>query len=175
MARVHPAPRVQWSQPASESALSTAILVGMWNYMGWDNASTIAQEVENPQRNYPRAMIASTVLVAVTYILPLVAIAVAGLSVTSFSTGDWMTAAIAMGGPLLGLAVVAGGVITGVGMFNALVMSYTRLPMAMAEDGMLPQVLARRNQRGVPWVSVLLCGLAWALALKLPLRAAHLH
>jgi amino acid transporter len=38
----------------------------------------------------------------------------------------------------------------------------------MAEDGMLPHVLARRNQRGVPWLSVLLCGLAWALALKLP-------
>ena len=53
-------------------------------------------------------------------------------------------------------------------MFNALVMSYTRLPMAMAEDGMLPRVVARRNSRGVPWVSVLLCGLAWALALKLP-------
>jgi amino acid transporter len=53
-------------------------------------------------------------------------------------------------------------------MFNALVMSYTRLPMAMAEDGMLPRVLARRNRRGVPWVSVLFCGLAWALALKLP-------
>ena len=66
------------------------------------------------------------------------------------------------------MAVVAGGAITGIGMFNALVMSYTRLPMAMAEDGMLPRVLARRNSRGVPWVSVLLCGLAWALALKLP-------
>jgi amino acid transporter len=48
------------------------------------------------------------------------------------------------------------------------VMSYTRLPMAMAEDGMLPRVVARRNSRGVPWVSVLLCGAAWALALKLP-------
>jgi amino acid transporter len=47
-------------------------------------------------------------------------------------------------------------------------MSYTRLPMALAEDGMLPRVLARRNRRGVPWVSVLICGLAWALALKLP-------
>ena len=33
---------------------------------------------------------------------------------------------------------------------------------------MLPRVLARRNRRGVPWVSVLFCGLAWALALKLP-------
>jgi len=161
-------PTVQWSQPASESALSTAILVAMWNYMGWDNASTVAQEVENPQKNYPRAMIVATVLVAVTYILPLAAIAVSGISVDSFTTGDWMTAARTIGGPLLGLAVVAGGAITGIGMFNALVMSYTRLPMAMAEDGMLPSALAKLNSRGVPWVSVLLCGMAWAMALKLP-------
>jgi amino acid transporter len=136
--------------------------------MGWDNASTVAQEVENPQRNYPRAMIASTVLVAVTYIVPLAAMALAGLSTDSFATGDWTTAAASLGGPLLGIAVVAGGAISGIGMFNALVMSYTRLPMAMAEEGMLPRVVARRNSRGVPWVSVLLCGLAWALALKLP-------
>jgi len=163
---LHPA--VQWSRPASEQALSTAILVAMWNYMGWDNASTVAQEVENPQRNYPRAMIAATALVAVTYILPLAAMAMAGLSPGSFSTGDWTTAARSIGGPLLGIAVVAGGAITGIGMFNALVMSYSRLPMAMAEEGMLPLVVAKRNSRGVPWVSVVLCGLAWALALKLP-------
>jgi amino acid transporter len=162
----HPA-AVHWSGPGSESALSTAILVAMWNYMGWDNASTVAQEVENPQRAYPRAMIASAIVVAVTYILPLMAMAVAGLTTESFSTGDWIGAARTLGGPLLGTAIAAGGVITGVGMFNALAMSYTRLPMAMAEEGMLPPVLARRNGRGVPWVSVLFCGLAWALALSL--------
>lgn len=160
-------PMVQWRGPASDSALSTAILVGMWNYMGWDNASTVAQEVENPQRAYPRAMVASTAVVAITYVLPLAAIAFAGLSVDKFSTGDWISAATLLGGGLLGMAVAAGGMITGVGMFNALTMSYTRLPMAMAEDGMLPRVIARRNRRGVPWVSVLLCGLAWALALNL--------
>ena len=158
---------VSWSGPGSESALSTAILVAMWNYMGWDNASTVAQEVENPQRTYPRAMSASTVIVAVSYILPLLAMALAGLSVESFSTGDWIGAAKTLGGPLLGLAVAAGGMISGFGMFNALVMSYTRLPMAMADEGMLPRALARRNRRGVPWVSVLFCGLAWALALSL--------
>jgi amino acid transporter len=158
---------VQWSGSASGAGLSTAILVAMWNYMGWDNASTVAQEVENPQRAYPRAMIVSTLLVTVVYVLPLAAIAAAGLSVHSFSTGDWITAATRIGGPLLGMSIAAGGVITGVGMFNALVMSYARLPMAMAEDGILPRAIARRNRRGVPWVSVLLCGLAWALALSL--------
>ncbi len=169
-------PQAHWTVSAFDSAsgsgtgsaLSMAILVAMWNYMGWDNASTVAQEVENPQRNYPRAMIAAAILVAVTYILPLAAMALAGLSADSFSTGDWATAATAIGGPLLGWAVIAGGLLSGAGMFNALTMSYTRLPMAMAEEGMLPRVVARRNRHGVPWVSVLLCGLAWALALKLP-------
>jgi amino acid transporter len=169
-------PVVQWGTSGSfnasaGTAFSTAILVAMWNYMGWDNASTVAHEVENPQRNYPRAMIAAAFLTAVTYILPLSAMAFSGLSATSFSTGDWASAAHLMGGsigPWLALAVVGGGCITGVGMFNALVMSYTRLPMAMAEDGMLPAALARRNSHGAPWVSVLLCGAAWALALKLP-------
>jgi amino acid transporter len=39
--------------------------------------------------------------------------------------------------------------------------------MAMAGDGMLPGFIARRNRHDVPWVSVLICGLAWALALRL--------
>ena len=166
-------PPVQWGRSGTGSALSTAVLVAMWNYMGWDNASTVAQEVENPQRNYAPARLASTLLVAVTYILPLAAVALAGLSVESFSTGDWTNAARVLGGSGLlgtglGIAIVAGGAISGIGMFNALVMSYSRLPMTMALDGMLPRIFARRNLRGVPWVSVLILGLAWALALKLP-------
>lgn len=174
-------PAVHWTNSASAhtsvfgagSAFSVAVLVAMWNYMGWDNASTVAQEVEDPRRNYPRAMIITALLTAVTYILPLLAMALAGLSSESFSTGDWADAARSIGGAgfwgaCMALAIVAGGCINGVGMFNALSMSYTRLPMVMAEDRMLPAALACRNPRGVPWVSVLLCGIAWALALKLP-------
>src|SRR5258708_26810145 len=112
-------------------------------------------------------MIWAAVLVAITYILPLTAMAVSGLSANDFSTGDWMPAAISIGGPLLGLAGVAGGVICGLGMFNALAMSYSRLPMAMAEDGMLPRAVAWRNGRGVALVGLLLFCLAWSFALKL--------
>ncbi len=154
---LHPA--MHWERtaaaPGAPLGLSTAILVALWNYMGWDNASTIAREVDNPQRNYPRAMIAAALLTALTYVLPLAAMAFAGLSADGFSTGSWAIAGSALGGPLLGLAVVAGGVICGVGMFNALMMSYTRLPIAMAADGLLPRAFLHRNRRGVPWVSVL--------------------
>ncbi len=163
-------PVLHWGStaPGASLGLSIAILVALWNYMGWDNASTIAREVENPQRNYPRAMIGAAFLTALTYVLPLAAMAVAGLSPQGFSTGSWAVAAGSLGGPLLSLAVVAGGIICGLGMFNALMMSYTRLPIAMAADGLLPRVFLRRNRRGVPWVSVFACGLGWALALSLP-------
>ena len=163
---VHPA--IQWHAASTGASIQTAITVAMWNYMGWDNASTVAQEVDNPQRNYPVAMVSSAMLVAVTYILPLIAVALMGISVSNFSTGSWADAARTIGGPLLFTAVVAGGAINGFGMFNVLMMSYTRLPVAMAEDRMLPRFVTRRNSRGVPYISVVLCAIAWSLALMLP-------
>jgi amino acid transporter len=165
---VHPA--MHWGRSAlgPDAGLSTAILVGLWNYMGWDNASTIARDVDRPQHNYPRAIIGAIIITVVTYVLPLAAMAVGGLSPEGFTTGSWVIAGGTLGGSLLSMAVVAGGVICGIGMFNALMMSYTRLPIAMAADGMLPRIFERRNRRGVPWISVLFCGLGWALALSLP-------
>jgi amino acid transporter len=144
-----------------------AVSVALWNYMGWDNASTVAQEVEQPQRNYPRAMVLATALVALTYVLPLAAVGISGIPADRFSTGAWTDAARELVGPWLALCVVLGGTINGFGMFNALVMSYTRVPYALAEEGLLPQALTRRTGAGVPWVSVVLCSVGWALALGL--------
>lgn len=144
-----------------------AVSVTLWNYMGWDNASTVAQEVEEPQRNYPRAMLSATGLVALTYVLPLAAVALVGIPAARFSTGAWTDAARELVGPWLALCVVLGGMINGGGMFNALMMSYTRVPYALAEEGLLPEVMERKNRWGVPWVSLAVCSVGWALALRL--------
>jgi len=153
--------------PMAGADFAGAVSVTLWNYMGWDNASTVAQEVEAPQRNYPKAMLLATGLVALTYVLPLAAVGLAGIPVAQFSTGAWADAARELVGPWLALCVVLGGTINGAGVFNALVMSYTRVPCALAEEGMLPKVLERKNRWGVPWVSVALCSVGWALALRL--------
>ncbi len=160
------------THPAAVSDLAGAISVCLWNYMGWDNASTFAQEVDDPQRTYPRAMLLSAALVAATYVLPLAAVAWAGIPAAQFSTGAWADAARKLGGrgvagAVLAVAVVAGGTISGIGMFNALMMSYTRLPFALAEEGLLPRVFAQRTRAGVPWVSVLVCAAAWGLAVQI--------
>jgi amino acid transporter len=151
--------------PGVGADFAGAVSVTLWNYMGWDNASTVAQEVQKPQRNYPRAMLTAAGLVALTYVLPLAAVALAGIPAEQFSTGAWTDAAREVVGPWLALCVVLGGTINGFGMFNALMMSYTRVPYALAEEGLLPKVIARRTEAGVPWVSVVLCSVAWALAL----------
>jgi amino acid transporter len=152
---------------ASNVGLVGGLLVAMWNYMGWDNASTIAGEVAHPRRNYPRAMLAAVALVAVSYILPVAAVSLTRLSPTAWETGSWAEIAGLLGGPLLRVWLVLGGMMSAFGMFNALVLSYSRLPYAMALDGMLPKGLARLNRRNAPWVSIMILATAWALCLGL--------
>jgi amino acid transporter len=144
------------------------LLICMWNYMGWDNASTIATEVERPQRTYPRAMLAAVLIVCVTYILPFAAMWITGLPASAWETGAWADVAALMGGPMLRIALVAGGMMSGFGMFNALVMSYSRLPLAMAQDGMLPKVFAKLHPKSrAPWVAILALAVGWGLALNI--------
>jgi amino acid transporter len=138
----------------------------MWNYMGWDNASTIAAEVDRPQRTYPRAILAAVLLVSTSYILPVAAMSLTRLSPTAWDTGSWADIANMVGGPLLRIGLVLGGMMSAFGMFNALVMSYSRLPYAMAQDGMLPAIFARVTQRSkAPWVSIVVLATGWALCL----------
>lgn len=146
-------------------AFSTAILVAMWNYMGWDNATTIANEVENPQRNYPRVILLAAVMVMLTYIIPIAAVAWAGIPAERFSTGAWVDAGNILGGTLLAGAIVLAGSLDDFGTFSNLTLSYTRLPHALAEDGFLPAIFTKRLSNGAPWVSVIACGICWALAL----------
>ncbi len=144
------------------------LLICMWNYMGWDNASTIAAEVERPQRTYPRAMLVAVCIVAVSYVLPFAAMWMTGLKATAWETGSWADIAGLLGGPLLRIGVVLGGIISAFGMFNALVMSYSRLPLAMAQDGMLPGIFGKLHKKSkAPWVAILALAAGWAMCLGL--------
>jgi amino acid transporter len=148
------------------------ILLAMWNYMGWDNASTVAGEVQRPQRTYPLAMAGAISIVALNYVLPIAAVSLTGLDPSRWSTGGWADIGRAVfgsdaAGNLLAVVITAGGMLGALGTLNALTLSFSRLPAAMADDGLLPRVLGRRSANGVPWVSVLVCASGWALCLGL--------
>jgi len=144
------------------------LLISMWNYMGWDNASTIATEVERPQKTYPRAMIAAVIIVSLSYVVPVAAMWMTGLAPSAWETGSWAEIAGMLGGPLLRIGLVLGGMMSAFGMFNALVMSYSRLPLAMAQDGMLPKAFGKLHPRTrAPWVAIVVCAIGWACCLGL--------
>ncbi len=91
-----------------------------------------------------------------------------GLPASAWETGAWADVAQLMGGPVLRIALVAGGMMSGFGMFNALVMSYSRLPLAMAQDGMLPKVFGKLHPKSrAPWVAIVALAIGWGFALNL--------
>jgi len=132
-----PAPALPPASPVHPGLLG-GVMIALWNYMGWDNASTVA------------------------------AAASAGIDASRWTTGSWTEAAAALGGKFLAGAVVAGGAICGIGMFNALLLSYSRVPAALADDGFLPRVFGFRTaSTNAPVVSILACATCWTAGLTL--------
>jgi amino acid transporter len=149
--------------PLTRTDILGGILVAMWNYMGWDNTSTIAGEVDKPQRTYPRVMWTSVLVVTVSYLIPVAAIARTGIDPNAWATGGWVDAARFVGGNWLAAGIALAGIVGAIGTFNALLMSFSRLPLVMAQDGYLPRILTRRHPRsGAPWVAIVFCAVAWA-------------
>ncbi len=148
------------------AALATAIPFVLWNYMGWDSISTVAGEMDNPQRDYPRALLISVLLIAAVYTVPaLVGLAFVGTESFAWTTGSWSSAAAQIAWPWLGTFVSAMGMISAIGMYSALVLVYSRVPFVMGRDGYLPKVLMKTNRFEAPWVSLLVSGVLYTIVI----------
>jgi amino acid transporter len=143
------------------------LALGLWLYSGYEQLSTVAGEVEDPQKNYPRALAWVVPLSVATYFVP-TACALAALG----NWQDWHTryfsdAAQLIGGPWLGFAMTMAAAVMFVSILNSTVLSSTRMPFAMAEDGYLSPFLTRLHPTfGTPWVAILISAaiysvLAW--------------
>jgi amino acid transporter len=172
LALFHRAPQSAAAHPVRGADLLGGLGVAMWNYMGWDNSSTIAGEVDRPQRTYPLAMAGAVTAVALSYILTVGAIWFNGLDPNRWTTGGWgeVARAILPGKTALIVAfgITAAGMISALGTLNGQVLVFSRLPAVMADDGYLPGLFAWRDRRtGAPWIAVLACSIIYALSLGL--------
>src|SRR4029077_3685197 len=53
------------------NGLAVGLSIALWNYIGWDNASTVEGEVKDASRNYPKALALTLTLLNLCYFLPL--------------------------------------------------------------------------------------------------------
>ncbi|PWT84350.1 MAG: hypothetical protein C5B58_04840 [Acidobacteria bacterium] len=130
-----------------EGALLLGLSYIIYNTSGWENASTYAGEVDEPRRNYPRALAIALLAMILCYLLPVIA----GVSVTFDpavwnSDAGWPVIAQRIGGHWLGTLLAAAGVVSTFGLFNASLLYVSRLPLVLARDGWLPQVFANLSQ-----------------------------
>jgi amino acid transporter len=146
------------------SVFGAGLALIMWNYAGYEQLTSVAEEVREPERNYVRALAWTTPLAVLTYILPM-ALALAALGNWSeWKTGYIVTAAGAVGGPLLGVGMLAASVIAVAALSNSTILSTTRMPFALAQDGYLPRWLAAVHPRyGTPARAIVLSTIVYCL------------
>jgi amino acid transporter len=139
------------------------LALGIWLYSGYEQMSSVAEEVENPQRNYPLALALVVPLSIATYFLPtLFSLAALG-NWQKWHTGYFSEAAQLIGGPWLGFWMTVAAMVTNLALLNATVLTSTRMPSAMSEDGYLPAALMKRHRRyGTPWIAILISSLIYA-------------
>jgi amino acid transporter len=202
-------------------ALGTGIYVAMWNYMGWELPAAAGDEVVNPKKTYPLAMVLVLVAAIATYSLPTIAglyggagdngkYAVWGVDATdpdvgiigdiagpdateaqitetgnkltnwgvdpAASTGWWFPdIARVVADKLTGqvdspLGKVMGGlvsfaaILSMIGLFIGNGLGGTRIPFALAEDGMMPKFMVKVHPKyGTPWVSILIVAVIYSI------------
>ncbi len=150
--------------------LGVALSIALWNYIGWDNASTVQGEVVDATRSYPRALALALPLVTLSYLVPLLA-TLSATDWTQWREGGWPDIALAAAGqfgPALAVWLALAGMVSAVALFNALLLAYSRIPLAMAADGMLPQAFARTDARGTPRQAILFAATCYSLFALLP-------
>jgi amino acid transporter len=195
-------------------ALSTGIFVAMWNFMGWELPTAAGDEIVNPKKTYPKAMVLVLVAAIATYSIPTIAGLYGGAGQdgkyqlwgieeydsgagigpvlddygvppeqveswgvdTSSSVGwEFPDIAHAVADKLTGqtdgaLARVMGALVTlaavlsMIGLFIGNGLGGTRIPFALAEDGMMPKWMVKVHPKfGTPWVAILVCALIYSI------------
>ncbi len=132
--------------------------VAVYLFVGWENSASLAEETADPRRNVPKAIYASILLMALSYLLFMYSTVVAfdyNVKALSAAQVPFITAAAKISGILVLLAYIAGFTST----MSAMIAgsnSQSRLIFNAAREGLLPPVLAKLHPRTrTPWVSFL--------------------
>jgi len=155
-------PMVPPNQPFSK-VFGVGLALGIWLYSGYEQVSSVAGDVENPQRAYPRALALVIPLSIATYFLPPFAALAALGNWQQWNDGYFSTAALLIGGPWLGNLMTIGAMVGNVALLNSTMLTATPMPFTLAEDGYLPPFLTRRHPRyGTPWIAILISAAIYA-------------
>ncbi len=152
------------------AGFGAAMLGALWAYDGWNNVAPLAGEIRDPQRNLPRAFIGGTLVVAALYLFVNASYFYALSPKEIASVPQISSVATEVCKRFLGPIAVAftavAMMISSFGSLHSSILSNSRIPFAMAREGLFFKSLARLSSRSVP-VRALIAQGAWASLLAI--------
>jgi APA family basic amino acid/polyamine antiporter len=153
--------------PLGKAAIGTAAGTIFFSFIGLDAVSTAGDEVKDPQRTMPRALIAALIIVIVFYVL----VALAALGTQPWTEFEGQQEAglakileIVTGANIWGTILALGAVISIFSVTLVTLYGQTRILFAMGRDGMLPPVFAKVSPRtGTPVNNTIIVAVVVAL------------
>ncbi len=157
--------------PLGMGGVSAAAGKLFFSYIGFDAASTAGSEARHPQRDLPRAIMLSLVLVTVLYCL--VALAAVGAMHWTLFEGTEAALSKVLGGTTGSILLSAGAIVAVASVVLTVLYGQTRILFSMSRDGLVPPLFSRVDERtGVPRANTLLVsGFIAVLSAVVPLGA----
>ncbi|AKA68650.1 MULTISPECIES: APC family permease [Clostridium] len=143
-------------EKVTSGTLGSAAILIFYAFTGFESIAVAAEDMENPQKNLPIAITITMVLVSLIYILTqTVAIGTLGAKLASSGTPVADSANVFLGG--FGGMLVTAGTLVSIGGINIAASFITpRSGVALAEDGLLPAAVAKKNKAGTPYIAIII-------------------
>jgi APA family basic amino acid/polyamine antiporter len=151
---------VNSSGQSNLAAISGAAALTLWAYLGLESATVPSGNVIDPERTIPRATILGVLIAAAVYIaVTTVAIGVVPRAVLATSAAPLAEVSTEMWGPVGGVLVAIGAVISTFGTLNGFTLLTGQVPYAAAVDHVFPVSLSRLSRFGTPANALVLSNL----------------
>ncbi len=148
-----------FSPTPETGSFSSAVLLLIYAYVGFEAAAIPAGETRDPQRSIPFALLTALAIVAVLYILIQI-VCIGTLPELASSQRPIADAAGKFMGSFGAAFVTVGALVSIFGNLNGGFLTASRMPFAMAEQGELPAVLGRTHEKyKTPFVSLFITAL----------------
>lgn len=156
------------SLPALVLAMGTALVAVLFAYGGWQHANNVAEEIREPERRLPVALLVGVGIVVLVYVAAnaayLAALGPAGLAASTAPAAEAVRAAAGRWG---GVAMAVGVACSTFGILNVFIMAAPRIYQAMAADGIFFSSVARLSPRTRTPVVGIWIQMVWAVGLAL--------
>lgn len=150
------------------SAFGMGLYTVMWNFLGWDNTTTYAEEVDKPARSYLISVAIAFAIVFIIYFIAIIMSEYSGIDFATLRDQGYPALGEKLGGHWLGVILAVGGMASAIGLFSAVLLSVSRVPKVMADDKLLsPKLSALHPKFNTPYVSIIICSLVVSVMIGL--------